>query len=243
MTARKLPVIITRAEPGASETAGRLAAFGIDPILAPMLSLEPDLECAIPDLSTRSGLVFTSANGVRVFADRDPNRSLTAWCVGPATAKAAREAGFEQVRESAGNAVDLAHFIAEHVEGSERPLLHIANADAKGDLKTQLEALGHALDFAPRYAMRPAPALPHSAQQALQSADNTVVMIHSAKGATRLADLCAGLSLTKLVVVAISEPASQPLSNLPLTALHVASAPNEDSLMSALSAAIATLSA
>ena len=58
-----LPVIVTRAEPGASETAARLKAGGYKPLLSPALVLEPlntDL-----DLSGVTDLVFTSANGVR----------------------------------------------------------------------------------------------------------------------------------------------------------------------------------
>lgn len=243
MQGKKLPVIITRAEPGASETAARARTFDVEVILAPMLTLEPDLECSIPDLSTMSGLVFTSANGVRVFAERTRDRSLTTWCVGPATAQAAREIGFADVRESAGNATDLATYIARHAAVSDQPLLHVANAAAKGDLKTELEALGHKVEFAPLYAMRPAPSLPEPARQAIQSSATCLVLIHSAKGAARFASLCAGQTVTNLVAIAISDPANQPLLSLELKAIHVAAAPNEAQLLSALSAAIATLSA
>ncbi|MEO0608048.1 MAG: uroporphyrinogen-III synthase [Pseudomonadota bacterium] len=243
MQGQTLPVIVTRAEPGASETAARLGAFDVEVIVAPMLALEVDLECPIPDLGEISGLVFTSANGVRVFANRTSDRSLTAWCVGPATAEAARDSGFADVRESSGNAVDLALYIDHHAASSNRPLLHVANAAAKGDLKVQLEALGRSVEFAPLYTMRPASALPEPVQHAIQSASACLVLIHSAKGAARFASLCAEQSVSHLVAIAISEPASQPLLNLDLKAIHIASAPNEAKLLSALSAAIATLSA
>lgn len=243
MASARHPVIITRAEPGASETAARVEALGARVILAPVLKLEPDLSSPIPDLSTLSGLVFTSANGVRTFSDRAHQRALTAWCVGPATAAAAREAGFSDVRESAGNAIDLAHFIARNSDAPSAPLLHVANAAAKGDLKTQLEALGYAVSFAPLYAMRPATELPDAAVQAIESRSPALVLIHSAKGAAQFARLCEARCLSTLAAIAISEPASAPLARLHLEAIYLASAPNEDQLIAALEAAIATLSA
>lgn len=243
MAASRIPVIITRAEPGTSETAARIEALGAEPILASVLSLQPDPDAPLADLKSVTGLVFTSANGVRVYAEREGDRTLTAWCVGPATATAAREAGFSDVRESAGNAIDLAEFIAANAKPSSHPLLHVANAAAKGDLKAELERLGFAVQFTPLYRMQPAAALPDAAIQALTQEAPAIVLIHSAKGAERFAALCENLSRDQLTAVAISDPASAPLAPLKLAGLHIADAPNEDSLLSALDAAIATLSA
>ena len=41
MDTARIPIIITRAEPGASETEARLRAMGLNPVLAPMLTLVP----------------------------------------------------------------------------------------------------------------------------------------------------------------------------------------------------------
>ena len=129
-----LPVIITRAEPGAGQTAQRVAALGLVPLVSPALSLQAEREVSLPAPETVAGLVFTSANGVRFYSEREPRRDLTAWCVGPSTAQAAREAGFTDVRESAGNARDLAAFIAASATPQDAPLLHVANAAASGVL-------------------------------------------------------------------------------------------------------------
>ena len=83
-----LPVIVTRAEPGASETMARLAAMDVTPIASPMLSLAR-LKADLPDLSAVQHLVFTSANGVRFFTEASTLRAAKAWCVGPSTAAAA----------------------------------------------------------------------------------------------------------------------------------------------------------
>ena len=61
---------VTRAEPGASATAGRLRALGLDPLVSPVLEVRP-LEAAI-DTDGAAALAFTSANAVRAFAAREP---------------------------------------------------------------------------------------------------------------------------------------------------------------------------
>ncbi len=243
MNAAAIPILITRAEPGASQTEARIAALGLHAVKSPVLEIRARSDESLPDLSRLSGLVFSSANGVRAFADRSADRRLDAWCVGPATAAAARAAGFAQVHESAGNAVDLAKFIVANSAPSSGPLLHIANIAAKGDLKRTLEAHGYKVVFAPLYEMRGTDSLSRAAIQVLREDRATIVLIHSAKGAEAFARFCARDHSERLTVVAISAAAAQPLAFLHPSAVHVAANPNEDSLLDTLASAIATLSA
>ena len=243
MSAPPLPVIVTRAEPGAGETAARLEAIGAQALVSPVLSVQSDPSVSLPDLSTVSGLIFTSANGVRSFAQRSNDRSHPAWCVGPATADAAREAAFAKVQESTGNAVDLANYIAARATPGPKPLLHVANAAAKGDLKATLEQLGFGVTFAPLYAMQPAASLTPDTLSALEAPGPSIVLIHSAKGAERFATLATELAIPSTFAVAISEAALAPLAGLSLRARFAAEIPNEDGLFAALNTAIATLSA
>lgn len=243
MSAASIPVLITRAEPGASETAQRVEALGLSAIVSPVLSMQARGDTSLPAPSALSGLIFTSANGVRAYSQRSGARSLPAWCVGPATASAARAAGFVDVQESAGNAADLAQFIADNNAPTPAPLLHVANAAAKGDLKRHLETLGFAVDFAPLYEMSPAEGLLPDADQMLAQPGAGILLIHSAMGAERFSQLVAGRSVDQLVAAVISAPAAKPLNALNLKAIHIAEAPNEAALIDALQSAIATLSA
>ena len=240
---RATPIIITRAEPGAEETHQRLRELGLNAIKSPVLRLAPDKSVPIPPTETLSGLIFTSANGVRTFAARAEVRSLPAWCVGPATATAARDAGFGKVYESAGNAVDLAAFIQDRTPPSDKALLHVANSAAKGDLKRALVAGGYNVKFCPLYAMQPAHALSTEAQEAISQRRQSIVLIHSAKGAEAFARLVQGDSAGHLTAIAISKTASQPLNTLPIERVFIAEAPHEDGLIAALETALATLSA
>ncbi|MEM7640605.1 MAG: uroporphyrinogen-III synthase [Pseudomonadota bacterium] len=243
MSAEAIPIIVTRAEPGASATVAQLEDRDMAVIRAPALALEQHSDIALPDIQSLAGLVFTSANGVRVYATRRADRSLTAWCVGPATAEAARTAGFSDIRESAGNAVDLAHFIAEHTRPAEHPLLHVANEAATGTLKRTLTELGFRTLFAPLYTMRPAETLPAEITELIASDIPAILLVHSAKGAAAMADLVEPDDLKAWTLVAISDQAAQPLVNFVPTAPFLADAPNEAGLMRALTRALATLSA
>lgn len=243
MTLADIPIIVTRAEPGASETVERLKALGRRPVLAPMLSLRELTDEPIPDSKDISGVVFTSANGVRTYAKRRADRRLPAWCVGPATAQAAREEGFEAVHESAGNAVDLAEFITTRMPAPDRPLLHVANAAAGGTLQKTLESKGYRTVFSPIYEMLPAQSFPDAVSNLFNQDTQSIILAYSEKGAKAFAALIGAQALNNCTGVAISDRASGPLEPLNLSAIYIADVPNEDGLFAALQKALATLSA
>lgn len=243
MTAARPPVLITRAEPGNRQTALRLTALGATVIPTPVLTLQANPDAILPDLSSFDGLVFTSANGVRFFSDASTERSLPAWCVGPATAEAAQAAGFTEVRESAGDAVALAGFIRANAQPRSRRLLHVANAAAKGDLKRELEGAGFDIIFCPLYKAANAASLTIEAQRALKSRQPAIVLVHSAKGAEAFARLAEPFDPQGLTGVAISQAAAVPLQSLNLKSVHIAAEPNESAIITAFTDALATLSA
>lgn len=235
------PVLVTRAQPGAEETAARLRALGCDPIVSPALALA--LASPVPafDMEGAQGLVFTSANGVRFFLEAGGAADLTAWCVGPATTAAARAAGFAAVHESAGDAGDLARFIAARAEPAGGRLVHIANAAAAGILKESLTAKGFAVDFVPLYEAREATVLAREARAALEAGDLAAVLFHSAKGAHAFARLAAGADLAGTTAIAISAKALAPATPLGWKDRRIADAPNEDALMAEMERLLTTL--
>ena len=206
------PVIVTRAEPGASETVERLRAMGLTAIPSPMLELKA-LDLPMPDLSGIYNLVFTSANGVRYFVDAvggisEQIADLTAWCVGPATTDAA--------------------------DGVEGGFLHVANSAAAGNLVAQLTAAGREARFLALYETVPASGFDEDAKAALVSEAATIILFHSAKAAEAFAALSEDLPMSTNVAVAISEAAAAPLRSLNARAVIAAARPNENALMEAL---------
>jgi uroporphyrinogen-III synthase len=233
------PILVIRAEPGASETAGRLKEMGLTPVVSPALGLSRT-DATVPDLSAFEGLIFTSANGVRFLIEACGPIPLPAWCVGPATASEALREGFSPVYQSSGDAHDLAHYIAHHWdEDRPRSLLHVANSAAKGIVKEALEAEGFTVTFAPLYEATHAAALSAPAKSALTSGEPVICLIHSAKGAEAFQSLADGIDLSSVTFVAISEQAARPVRSVAGAAIFIASHPDEPHLMDALQGVLA----
>lgn len=233
-----MAVIVTRARPGAEETAAALEERGYRAILSPMLQIVP-IGLDLAALAGVRELVFTSANGVRAFAGTgEPATGLTAWCVGPSTAAAARETGFARIVEGDGDADDLARQILALRGQVSGPLLHIANDAAAGNLVAALKQAGLDARFAAAYRTDPSPTLSAPALAALAEGP-AILLVHSAKGAAAVAQT--GAYLGKAVIVAISAAAAAPLQGAPVAGLHIAGRPNEAALMATLAEAAASL--
>ncbi|MEM8951886.1 MAG: uroporphyrinogen-III synthase, partial [Pseudomonadota bacterium] len=85
------------AEPAASRTANRLKENGFNPVVYPLFELA-DTGQALP-ANAFSGVIFTSANAVRVLETRNWRNSdpeHIAYCVGETTRKAAEKIGFSR---------------------------------------------------------------------------------------------------------------------------------------------------
>jgi uroporphyrinogen-III synthase len=220
---------VTRSE--GEPTAARLRALGHAPLTAPVLAAR-----ALPgeiDLAGVTALAFTSSNGVRAFAGLSARRDLAVYAVGPGTARAAREAGFRQVRSADGDVEALARLIAR-----ERPglVLHPSARAPARDLARMLvlkgvQACGHAV-----YETAVLP-LAGAVSAALQASppELDAVLVHSPRGAAQVAALLGGRAgLDQLQAFCISKAAAAPLKRLGLKAIHVAEFPNEASLLKLL---------
>lgn len=94
-------VLILRPEPGASETAGRARAIGLEPVVAPLFTVRP---VAWEPPEAAEAVLMTSANAPRHGGDGLKRLAgLPCYAVGEATAAAAREAGFADVRAGPGD--------------------------------------------------------------------------------------------------------------------------------------------
>lgn len=224
-------ILVTRSEPGASETAERLVALGYRPVVEPLFGIEP-LAATLPPFDA---LAFTSANGVRVFAGLDPGREASVFCVGGRTAEAARAAGFMAVASADGDVAALADLISSKLDRGAR-LLHTGNEESRGDLAGTLAVKGISAAFVPTFRAAPiAKPGPILAAHLDGHAAFEGVLIHSPRGASILAALVSkGRSPAALNVAAISLAAAAPLANV-AHKLEIAATPDEASLLDALS--------
>ena len=116
-------VVVTRPQPGA--TAARWRGRGATVTVAALLDVAP--RAWLPPAVPPAAVAFTSANGVRLAgAGAAPYHDLPAFAVGAATARAATDAGWRDVRDGGGTAAALFAAAAAAGVGT---LLHLAGAD------------------------------------------------------------------------------------------------------------------
>jgi uroporphyrinogen-III synthase len=230
MSVPPLKVWITRAEPGASATAERVRALGHVPLVVPLLVVEPERPAAI-DLAGVAALAFTSANGVRAFVARSPERALPVYAVGSATAEAARAGGFQRVEHFDGDVGDLADGLVAHAAQIGGVVLHPGAAELAGDLAGAVAERGVVVSRLTLYRTIPA-ALGPGHLAALAQAD--AALVHSPKGGAALAVVLRSNPRSGLKVFAISEAALRPLHGLPLAGRMAAARPRETDLLALL---------
>lgn len=116
-------LLVLRPEPGNRATVERAREMGLEPVPCPLFAVEA-VDWTAPD-SRADYILFTSANALRHGGEKLANlTALAALAVGPATADAAREAGFG-VAMTGDEGVDA---LLEALPGTQR-LLHLAGAD------------------------------------------------------------------------------------------------------------------
>lgn len=223
-------ILVTRSEPGASETAARLTALGYVPIIEPLFAIVP-IDVTVPDFDA---LAFTSANGVRRFAALSPRRDAPAFCVGARTAETAREAGFADVTSADGDVAALGDLIRETLPAGKR-VLHAGNAESRGDLPGRLTAQGISAQFLALFRAEPigAPG-PELARHLAGDRAFQAALIHSPRAGMILAEMIRAVATPcPIAIAAISEAAAAPLTGL-VQSVAIAPAPTEDALLSSL---------
>lgn len=154
-------LLVTRPVPEARALAARLQGMGIETAVDPLLSIQPCLPDLI-DLSGVGALVVTSANALKALAGHaslGEARRLPLYVVGPATARAAREAGFTLAAEGPAAAAGLAAIIAARHRAADGDLLHLRGERVAFDLARALSASGLRLRQVVAYRSMAAPEL------------------------------------------------------------------------------------
>lgn len=223
--------LVTRPEPGASDTAERLRARGWQAVVSPVIRVLPR---AITAPGHVQAVLLTSANAVPALPPL--LRGETVLAVGDATAARARAAGFADVRSAGADAQALTSLVQMQCAPSQGALL-LATGEGQGQaLAAALRAVGFAVVRRVAYATVPAPALTASALTALRQRRVAAALVFSPESGRRLVRLLhdASVDVAAVEALAISEAAASPLFLLPWARIRVASHPDQDSLLGLL---------
>lgn len=228
-------VLVTRPEPGGEETAARLRALGLTPVLAPALVLQPR-----PFAAPRAqAILITSRAAARALRPMP----LPLLAVGEASATAARDAGFADVTAAAGTAADLARLAAERLHPQAGPLLLAVGEGYALDLAADLRARGFRILRRIAYRAVPALTLPEACHETLSRGTPGKILFHSPRSAacaiTLLQAAGHAATLAGMEAFAISQrvadAAAAAIAPLTFRAVHVAGRPSEDALLALLS--------
>lgn len=236
-----MKVLITRPQPEAARLAAALTARGFEPVVEPLLDIRffPEGGAQLqPALRGAQAVIFTSANGVRAFAAATPTRSIPAFAVGPATARAARDAGFPLVMSAAGTVGALARLVIDRVRPEGGALIHAAARDRAGDLAGSLRAAGFTFRRVVLYEAVAATGLGAAAVAALTQREMVAAFFFSPRTAAtfvRLVD-AAGLgdACRNASAIVASAAVAQALAPLVWGQVRIAAAPTEPALVAAL---------
>ena len=220
-----LRVAITRAQPEADRTAERVRARGAEAIVAPLLTIVP---CGY-DTSTSGAqaIIFTSTNGVRAFPDARGARERLVLAVGDATANAAREAGFINVRSADGDANALVDLAKRELDPANGKLVHVSGDHVGGDVSGKLRAAGFSVDWRLAYASIAAMVLPDVLLGPLD-----VMLFHSTRAAETFAALGAP-NVEELTAGCLSESVAHAAAKSSWKRIITAPYPREDDLLTA----------
>ncbi|MFW6413529.1 MAG: uroporphyrinogen-III synthase [Oceanicaulis sp.] len=223
------PVLVTRAEPGATRSVKALEGLGYRALNAATATVAFDLPA--PDLSNAAALAFTSPNGAAAAGFHNVSRDLPVYAVGDATAEAARDAGFDTVKSAAGDGAALARLIL--ADAPKGRVMHLSGTRQGFDLVAALTEGGVTAERHAVYRTVPAPPYGPELVSVLPGA---VALIHSPAGAERfLARLDAeGIAANALSYAAISRAAAAPAVRAGARGVAIAAEPNEAALFSAL---------
>lgn len=227
------PLLLTRpyaqSEAFAAEVTATLPGRFAPIVIAPLLGIVPTAGAEI-DLEGVGALIFTSANGVDAFAAASPVRSLPAFCVGEMTAAAAGAHGFAALSAD-GDVTALAALAAREWRPGSGALLHVRGRHAAGDLVGALAARGLPARAAELYEQVSQP-LSDPARELIRRGAPAVVPLFSPRTARLFATETAGLDLSTLTVVGLSDAAVAPV---PAARRIVARSPGREGMLQALS--------
>jgi uroporphyrinogen-III synthase len=228
-------VLITRPEPGASETARRVAAMGFTPVVAPLLEIRSTL-AHLPSSGQIRAILLPSGNAV----ERLPSiyRTVPVLTVGDATARRVAQAGFTNVASAGGDAIALATLVRARVNPRDGTLLLACGRGQGQDLAADLRASGYRVARRVVYAAEPITLLPDTARVALTDERVGTVLFFSAETARHFTRLvrAAGMigQLSTREAITIGAQAGMALEATRWARIRVAAEPTQDAMLALL---------
>ena len=181
-----MKILVLRPQPGADETAARAHALGLETVVAPLFTVRP-LAWTPPDPAGFDAVMLTSASAARQASDGlAAFKQLPCYAVGEATAAAARETGFQDVRIGPDDGTGLLLMMADDAV---RTVFHPCGQDHLALAMPDIEIIR-----VPVYAAEAADSLP-------VPAEGMLALLHSPRAAALFAGIAGDKSRTTIAAI------------------------------------------
>ena len=138
-------ILFTRPLEDCHEMMIRFKSLGNEISHLPLISIQ-GINYKSVDYSEFKGIIFTSSNAIKFLDIKSINKKLKCFCVGSATEKKARDAGFQNVFAAEGNVNNLKELILQNFNPTEGKLIYISGEVVSSNLDQELILDGYSVD-------------------------------------------------------------------------------------------------
>ena len=137
-------ILLTRPLEDCSEMIIKFKSLGHQVSHLPLLNIEK-IDYEWINFSDYKGIIFTSANAVKYLDHKNIDKNHLCFCVGSATEKKGRSAGFQNVIAAEGNVGNLKELILQNFDQKDGQLIYISGETISVDLDQQLTNEGYSV--------------------------------------------------------------------------------------------------
>jgi uroporphyrinogen-III synthase len=138
-------ILFTRPLEDCHEMILKFQSLGNEISHLPLISIQ-GIEHKPFNYSEFKGIVFTSANAIKFLNIKKIDKQLKCFCVGNATEKKARSAGFQNVFAAEGNVNNLKELVLQNFNSSEGKLLYVSGEVISSNLDQELILDGYSVE-------------------------------------------------------------------------------------------------
>ncbi len=229
-----MKVIITRTELDSKNLASKLSKIGLHSLISPVLKIVP-VPTEVQNISEFQSVIITSKNTLDTIKTLNLNKKTLMFCVGNATARLFKKAGFSNVRSASGSSEDLLRKIKQNCNPKTGPVLYLAGQNTRGLIERELSQSGFILEKRIVYQAEAASSLTDAAQRALRYGEIVGIFIFSPRSAIILNELIRKFSLQtslkRVTAFCLSEAVAKEASKTVWNKILVSEKPTQKSIL------------
>ena len=147
-------ILFTRPLEDCQEMILKFQSLGHNVSHLPLIKIE-GLKYENLNYSHFKGIIFTSSNAIKFLDTKEIDKKIICFCVGVATEKKAKSAGFQNIITAEGNVNNLKELILQNFNSSEGKLLYVGGEVVSTNLDDQLVSEAYNIKRVTNYRANP----------------------------------------------------------------------------------------